>query len=144
MGKAAKQWAGIQQEHYSRIRDRRQGKRWLTMVIKQVMLMAWDMWADRNNINQTDAAHLTKRKEELDNKIREEFEKGKNGLERDEHHRLDIPIQTILEQYSEHRKQLWLNSVCRARNFPKPAPPPPTSLDVWLRTSGANNLADQR
>ena len=46
------------------------------------------------------------------------------------HHRLDTPLATILEQYSEHRKQLWLNSVCCARNNPKPAPPPPTSLEL--------------
>ena len=107
------------------------------MVIKQVMLMAWDMWADRNNINQTSAEHLTKHKEALDDKIREEFEKRKEGLEQEEHHRLGTPIQTTLEQYSEHRKQLWLDSVCRARNIPKLAPPPPTSLDIWLRASDA-------
>ena len=84
---------------------------------------------------------MEQQKEAINQKIREEYDKGKDGLEVQEHHRLDIPLQTVLEQFSLQRKQRWLDSVCLARNIPKPATPPPTSLELWLRASGATNLA---
>ena len=42
------QWARIQQREYNRIRSRRTGKRWVTQLIKQLWMVIWDQWKDRN------------------------------------------------------------------------------------------------
>ncbi len=43
-------WAAIQQKYYEWIGSRRSGRRWVSMLIRKVWEVAWDLWEHRNGI----------------------------------------------------------------------------------------------
>ena len=43
-------WAPLQQERFEKLGVLNTGERWLSMLLKRLMMTSWDMWSDRNDI----------------------------------------------------------------------------------------------
>ena len=49
-GHASMLWAPLQQERFEKLGVLNTGERWLSMLLKRLMMTSWDMWSDRNDI----------------------------------------------------------------------------------------------
>jgi hypothetical protein len=50
MGWILRDWSIWQQSYYDRCRSKRSGQRWVTLLIKKLWEVAWDLWEHRNDI----------------------------------------------------------------------------------------------
>ena len=81
-GRVARQFATLQQKHFTDKDSKQTGRRWTTEIIKKLTKVAWDMWDHRNDILHNDGANFHKKMEvsEADVMIRAEFNTGKTNL----------------------------------------------------------------
>ena len=52
LGWVSKQWIPIQQEFLSKSHIKITSQRWTTQLAEKMMMIAWDLWADRNDTKQ--------------------------------------------------------------------------------------------
>jgi hypothetical protein len=50
-------WAEIQQRYYSWLGRRRTGRRWISMLIRKLWDVAWDLWEHRNGYAHRDSTN---------------------------------------------------------------------------------------
>jgi hypothetical protein len=98
-------------QHYTRIRSRKNGKRWTTMLIKKLWNVAWDQWEHRNGILHDTDHHLLSQK--TDRLIAELYEDAKEMSQARLPHHLKKPVEEILEKELDERKR-WLEHATNA------------------------------
>ena len=104
---------GLEDRHFKNNSIRRSGRRWLTALIKKLWQVAWDLWEQRNGINQENQQAIQR----LANQgiIRDEYGQGTIGLEgfnrclfnKSMDDRLSAPL---------FRQEAWIRRVRAARS----------------------------
>ena len=131
MGQTTQEWEFIQEEHLQKIGSKRHAKTWTTQVLKQLMMVAWDMWADRNNIKHHTITHAKQREiDKLDELINHEFQLGTKNLRSFGKTHLHKGLSHVL-RYDIITKRQWLESMRVARK--KEQPSEPTSEEMRQR-----------
>jgi len=113
-GQVGYRWKGIQQEYLEFLSRRNTGKKWVRELIKKLWGVAWDMWEHRNDIlhNTLTPAKL-RRIEDMNTRIQDQFELGRDGLLPRNLHWLQAPEKVI--RYDFELKAQWLESITLAR-----------------------------
>jgi hypothetical protein len=111
-GRWSKKWIDIQNRHFKNNRIRRTGRRWLTALIKKLWQVAWDLWEQRNGINQENQEAWQR----LANQtiIRDEYGQGTIGLEGYDRCLFNKPMANRLEA-PLFNQEAWIRRVQAAR-----------------------------
>ena len=98
MGLPTKSWDTLQQKDHTKKGKRRSGKRWLMMIIKRLMEMAWDVWISRCKWRHREGNERDENsEEELNNYTREEFMKGEEGLPEHSMHLIECDAEDVID-----------------------------------------------
>ena len=81
-GELAKGWVETQQLYNEWVRNRRSARRWGAELLKKCMEVAWDQWQHRNGIlhDKEKKGNEIQQQQRTEALVREEFEKGTDGL----------------------------------------------------------------
>ena len=115
-GLLASQWAPLQQRYFRSMGSRRSGAIWASTLSRQLILIGFQMWTNRNSVFHSDdnVAALADRNV-LDSRIRDEFRAGSRGLQAHIRPLLRPSHQAIVLRYSNDDKADWLESVQSSR-----------------------------
>ena len=116
LGHVSNHWQGVQQKYYDWLNLQNTGRQWVKQLILQLFRISWDMWEHRNGIKHqtmTPAKLLAQRK--VDDLIRAEYNRGYSDLLPQDKKWLDLPLLSLLENYTLVQKKQWLASVSTAR-----------------------------
>jgi hypothetical protein len=102
----------IQQRHFTQIKKKRSGKRWLTAIIKRMWDISWDLWQHRNDVQVIRQEEERKAKNAVN--IRYEFGIGPIGLDQHDRKLFDAPMQDTLTA-KLHTQDAWIRRVTLAR-----------------------------
>ena len=92
-------------------------ERWTKQLLKQLMMVAWDMWADRNNAKHNTMTKVKKREiEDLNELIQEQCSMGNESLLPEDHGLLKKDLEMIIQEYDVIGKKQWLSSLTHARS----------------------------
>jgi hypothetical protein len=81
LGRMSKKWSDSQQRYIRSMRRKNSGRRWTASVIQKALDIAWDMWEQRNDINQnTMHPRRAANMEEIKAQLRESYHCGRNSL----------------------------------------------------------------
>ena len=117
MGKMTKGWIETQQTYLREMNMGDKLERWTKQLLKQLMMIAWDMWADRNNIKHNTMTEAKKREiENLNELIREQHSMGNESLLPEDHGLLKKDLEMIIQEYDVIGKKQWLSSLTHARS----------------------------
>jgi hypothetical protein len=112
-GCVASDWAAIQQKYYEWIGSRRSGRRWVSMLIRKLWEVAWDLWEHRNGIVHARAVNSGQLRLTLAS-IQHQLSLGSVHLAR-----ADLPHfnkgHDVLESDQPELQVAWLNNVIAAR-----------------------------
>jgi hypothetical protein len=101
-------WQTIQKTYFARIGLARSPKRWTIALIQKMWEVAWNMWEHRNGIlhNKEQSIIL----QSLNGTIREEFQKGGEGLPKEAWVLLSQGCRAVLAKSAEVKQQwvAWL------------------------------------
>ena len=90
LGRISPKLAQIQETHLKRKKKRRTGKAWLRKLIRELWIMGWQMWQQRNaKVHSFSSPHFQRQLEDLRQQVRDEFSKGTTGLHKKDHHYLE-------------------------------------------------------
>ena len=116
MGFVSRSWLPIQQDYLDRHHSKTNARQWATQLIKKLMQISWDMWADKNDAKHNDRPSVMVRCDHfLNSEIDEILAEEPPYLLPADKHLLQIPV-TTLHAYTTTFKELWLKSVCGARD----------------------------
>ena len=80
-GHIAKAWKTVYEAH---VTPNKLNKRWTSQLIVQLLLIAWDLWSDRNNIkHHTETAAKRRETALLNLELREELRQGGRDIPHD-------------------------------------------------------------
>jgi hypothetical protein len=97
------------------VQRRNTGKRWITVLIKKLWEISWNMWEQRNGELKNPASPASLREHaRLDAKITIEYEDVSTLYIRDRRW-FRRPKEVLFTESLEYKTQ-WLESVCLARN----------------------------
>ena len=133
-GFVSPQWARIQQREYNRIGSRRTGRRWVTQLIKQLWVVIWDQWKDRNKkLHDGDTMDEFHDLSDVHIEINHEFASGAPA-NCPAHLRYWFRYETVDEilELSNFEQRLWLRTVRAIRTT------------VALRQANIDGLAAER
>jgi hypothetical protein len=113
-GAVLQAWAAKQQEYYDWLERKNTGKRWITILIKKLWEISWNMWEQRNAelINPASSASLREHVR-LDRLITHDYEDLSTLATRDRRW-FRRPKEVLFTETIEYKTQ-WLESVCLAR-----------------------------
>ena len=115
-GLLSSHWAIVQQLYYSRIKTRRTGKRWLSLVVQQLWLLGFQMWEHRNAVKYSDHSVSNKRlSRQVNNGIRRQHAMGPADLPPPTRSMFSKRLEKLL-RLSLHERQQWLRLVTSERN----------------------------
>jgi hypothetical protein len=81
LGRMSKKWAGSQQRYIDSMKRKNSGRRWTALVIQKALDIAWDMWEQRNDINQnTMHPRWVTDVEEIKAQLQASYQCGRNSL----------------------------------------------------------------
>ena len=84
--------------------------------MKQLMMIAWDQWADRNNIKHNTMTPAKQRElNALDSMVREKHGIDEKSLLKEDRHLVQKDLDTILNEYDVIGKKQWIESVEQAK-----------------------------
>jgi hypothetical protein len=113
-GCVLQEWAEKQQEYYEWLQRRNTGKRWITVLIKKLWEISWNMWEQRNGeVNNPASPASLREHARLDAKITQEYEDLSTLYIRDRRW-FRRPKEVLFTEPLEYKTQ-WLESVCLAR-----------------------------
>ena len=79
-GLMVREWSVTQQQYYSRIKSRKQGRRWAINLSKQVWWLVFGMWQHRNDALFSGVCDILSGKDILILQVRHEHRRGMDGL----------------------------------------------------------------
>jgi hypothetical protein len=106
-------WQTTQQIYFSRIGSSRSSKRWIIALIQKLWEVAWNMWEHRNGILHDKEQSIILQC--LNNTIREEFQKGGEGLPAEARALLKQGCGAVLAKSAEVKQQ-WIARLQLARS----------------------------
>jgi hypothetical protein len=93
----SKKWSDSQQRYIDSMRRKNSGRRWTLLVIQKALDIAWDMWEQRNDINQnTMHPRRAANMEEIKAQLQESYGCGRNSLLPIDQHLFSKPEATLL------------------------------------------------
>ena len=113
-GLLSKQWAQVQQAHYTSISSRRTGKRWAIRLSNQLWRLLFSVWEHRNTVLHETQINNLSGLSSLKWAIGREYQLGLDQLPPLYHQYLQMPAQPLLSGPVKAMKQ-WLVLVRRAR-----------------------------
>jgi hypothetical protein len=116
-------WHQVQHNYLQSLGHQKTGKRWLTMVLRQFFLMAWDMWLHRNHIcNAPGGQRDQDRGRQTDPLIQEHYENGVDVLHEGDHHLITQQSHDTVLGWSWEAKVQWLKLMAVAKEFKEVEP----------------------
>ena len=116
MGMMTFKWSEIQKGYFKELGKSNALERWCKQILKQLMMIAWDQWADRNNIKHNTMTPVKQRElDALDSMVREKHATDEQSLLREDRHLVQKDLDTILNEYDVIGKQQWIKSVEQAK-----------------------------
>ncbi len=107
-------WAAKQQEYYNWIKRHNTGKRWITILIKKLWEISWNMWEQRNGeVNNPESPASLREHARLDALITTNYEDVSTFARKDR--RWFRRLKEVLFTESLEYKHQWLESVRLAR-----------------------------
>ena len=80
-------------------------------------MIAWDVWADRNNIKHNTMTKVKKREiDALNELIKDQYNIGNESLLPEDHGLLKKDMDMIIQEYDVIGKKQWLSSLTHARS----------------------------
>ena len=108
--------AQIQEAHYKRRKKRQTGKAWMRRLIRELWVMGWQMWQQRNaRVHNFSSPHFKRQLEDLGQQVRDEFAKGTIGLHKKDHHYLDDTKKEWTLQQDYPTTQSWVDALQKSR-----------------------------
>jgi hypothetical protein len=103
-------WSDSQQKYIDSLKRKNSGRRWTSSVIQKALDIAWDMWEQRNDINNNSmhprrAADM----EKIKAKLRDLYAKGYLHLLQIDHHLFSKSVET-LQLGEPNLMQQWIHS----------------------------------
>jgi hypothetical protein len=105
-------WIDIQQRHFTQIKKRRSGKRWLTAIIKRMWDISWDLWQHRNDEQVLRNNEERKKKNAVN--IRYEYGLGPIGLDQHDKKLFEATLAETLTAKLQ-TQDAWIRRVTLAR-----------------------------
>ena len=117
-GELAKGWVETQQRYNEWIRNRRSARRWGAELLKKCMDIAWDQWQHRNGIlhDKEKNQNEIQQQQRTEAMVREEFEKGADGLLDTERQMMRGGPDRVLRMVVGAREQ-WIRSIKAGRKM---------------------------
>jgi len=114
-GFVTKAWADRQHAYYHMIHSSRNGKRWVTELIKKLWTVAWNQWEHRNRVLHEEGNLLSLQEmESLNNNIASAYRDFRPLLPATDQHLFGQPLQRLLNR-SKRVKEAWLTQVTVAK-----------------------------
>jgi hypothetical protein len=110
LGRMSKKGSDSQQKYIDSLKRKNSGRRWTSSIIQKALDIAWDMWEQRNNINNNSmhprrAADM----EKIKAKLRDLYAKGYLHLLQIDHHLFSKSVET-LQLGEPHLMLQWIHS----------------------------------
>jgi hypothetical protein len=115
-GRLGRNWETALSDHYKKTKSKKNGKRWMTAVIRKLWEIAWDMWNQRNDI--VHAVEEARTRSQLEEDIRKEFKLGTRGLNKLVQRMFRAGVLAILRKQTVYQKG-WLRWVRTNRELRK-------------------------
>jgi hypothetical protein len=114
LGRLSKKWSDSQQRYIDSLHRKNSGRRWASSVIQKALDIAWDMWEQRNDINQnTMHPRRVVEVDEIKAQLRVLYRRGSDSLLPIDHHLFSKSEATL--QLGEPNLMLqWITSVLTA------------------------------
>ena len=110
-GTPAVGWFKFMDRHYNSRRSNKNGRRWLSAIIKKLWNIAWDLWEHRNGIVHDKQAGMTAAK--LQQEVRNEFQKGSANLPQEVRNLMRSSKEVLA--WPSHYQRSWLIRIQKAR-----------------------------
>ena len=116
MGKMTFGWSEIQQAYFRELGKSNMLERWCKQILKQLMMVAWDLWADRNDIKHNTMTPAKQRElDALNSMVKDRFKIDLESLLPEDRHSLKKDMDCILNEHDVIGKNQWLESVAQAQ-----------------------------
>ena len=116
MGMMTCKWSEIQKGYFKELGKSNALERWCKQILKQLMMIAWDQWADRNNIKHNTMTPAKQRElKALDSMVKEKHATDEQSLLKEDRHLVQKDLDTILNEYDVIGKKQWIESVEQAK-----------------------------
>ena len=105
------EWRGQQQRYYETLNSRKTGRRWVTLLIRKLWDVSWDMWEHRNGI--LHKADNTVKHQATDQELRRLYALGKATVLRQDRHLFTKPLEEWLLSTPFVRRQ-WVSMITKS------------------------------